>query len=180
MKLFRDIGWAIFSISIIIMLFLYINIDAKSRSHLEISELQFSGKETGLKTIKEWSEIITTHKTTLLAEARKITQWDYLFILGYTFAIYIISYTVMQRESRAVMNSLIRLNFLLVLIVGLLDLIENTITLHNMQSWNVGQKFCPTYLFSYPKFILTAWMLIILLGSCIIRPKNRTFYSMTS
>lgn len=134
---------------------------------LNIFHLEFVNATDGKALLEAWAIKSPTYKTTLLQEAIKNTRWDFLFIIGYVAVIIMLSYNQMQREPRVWLNELLRLNFLLAIIAGLLDVLENLRLLYNMAPDSIGKEFLSSYWFALPKWILVGWVTLVWLVSLV-------------
>lgn len=92
-----------------------------------------------------WSQPQPFRGTTLLHEAQLNTRRDFLFIVGYVSVLTILSYNRMQRTPRIWLNTLLRLNFVLIIFAALCDVIKNFILLWNMAPYNIAHCFCSPY-----------------------------------
>ena len=164
MKPFHYLGWACFIAAILFNIYQRVVL---RDTPLNIFHLEFVNATDGRALISEWEGTPTVNKTTLVQEAIKNTRWDFLFIIGYVSVIIMLSYSQMQREPKAALNELLRLNFLLAIVAGLLDVTENTLLLYNMAPHSIGKVFLSTYWFALPKFILAGWATLVWLVSLV-------------
>lgn len=170
MKLFHYLGWACFIAAILFNIYQGVSL---RDTPLNIFHLEFVNATDGKALISSWERTPTINKTTLLHEAIKNTWGDFLFIIGYVSVIIMLSYNQMQREPRAWLNELLRLNFLLAIVAGLLDVTENSLLLYNMAPHSIGNMFLSTYWFALPKFILAGWATVVWLVSLVSAGKQR-------
>jgi hypothetical protein len=171
MSLLKPLAWLAF---FGVMAFdIYKVIDLKMQ-HMpgSVLSLEFMNKTEGLAQIQEWAGFWTDHWTTALHEARLNTRWDFVFIFGYVCVLIFVSYGQMQRESRPVVNNLLRLSFLLIILAGLLDCTENIILLGDMARYNVGHYYLSSFWVSLPKWILAGWVVLVWLFSLLTAPRQ--------
>ena len=143
----------------------YIDLRVIQHIHAGITSLEFASREQGLSLLADWSRVTTRTGATVLDLARRNTRWDFLFIFGYVSVLVIVSYNRMQREPRPWLNTLLRLNFLLAILTGALDVLENAILLTDMAPYNIGNAFYSSYPISLAKFLLAAWAVLVWLFS---------------
>ena len=129
---------------------------------LDIISLEFADKNEGAAILEDWYANKVDTKN-LLSHARTNTIADFLFIIGYVGVLIIISNYIMQRQRKLVLNEMLRACFVLALLAGLLDLVENFILLYNMHHYVPGSEYISTKFISYTKFgcigmILLAWL----------------------
>ncbi len=108
---------------------------------------------------------------TLLHYVQINTIADFAFIFAYTGIVLIISYAIMQREANPFLNNLLRLNMLLAVIVGLLDILENIILLYDMYDYVPGKSFVSAQVPAYGKFLLIAYIIAVWFIS-LLRRRN--------
>jgi hypothetical protein len=173
MKFIRTIGWLSFALSLAVMTWLQVSINTCATPSLDIMALELANREEGKFLLSQWAELKTCHNTTLLAEADRIIRWDFVFIVGYICVLIIVSYLQMQKEPRARLNNLLRLNFPLAIITGLLDATENLFLLYNMLSWNIGENFYPVRTIAIIKFTLAGWAILVWLISLLTAAGSR-------
>ncbi|HVS95777.1 MAG TPA: hypothetical protein VHE54_04800 [Puia sp.] len=165
MRILHYLAWFSFVGVFLFDVWQYIDIHVLQHIHADLFGLSLASREKGLALLDDWSRVTTRTGASVLDAARLNTRWDYLFIFGYVCVLVILSYSRMQREPRPWLNTLLRLNFLLAFLAGLLDAIENAILLTDMAPCNIGNTFFPSRPFSLAKFILGAWAVLVLLFS---------------
>lgn len=173
MKVLQYLSWICFAGILGFNIYQYVDLTYGEHIPCHFISLQFADKDQGLDLVQQFSRTSTHHGTTVLQEAILNTEWDFLFILSYIFLLTSLSYNEMQSQRSSVLNNLLRLNFPLIIITGLLDTIENVILLDDMKPWNIGRSFCPSRDVSLPKFILGGWVVLIWLISIITRATRR-------
>lgn len=150
-----------------------------------ILELETSCKAKGQLILHTWNSTPYGNNN-LLSVAQSNTHWDFLFILCYVTLIIIHSSGQMQNETSLFLNELLRLNLLLAVLAGLLDISENLLLLHNFRHISDGRYYWPTAMVTIPKFVLAGWAVLIWLislarsGYKAYFPGNKTvhqFYS---
>jgi hypothetical protein len=126
--------------------------------------------------------ILTTYRnipygdTTLLEVAKHNLQLDFLFILLYVTLMLMLSNAQMQREKWPPLNEMLRLNLLLAVAAGGLDIAENIRLLHNLHHIGNPGLYWETYWLALPKFILAGWIVLVWLVSVVKRGILRRAY----
>jgi hypothetical protein len=172
MRIIHYLSWIFFFVILTFNIYKYVDLNYVERIPCKFVQLQFVNSLEGKDLLNKWCVTATHHDTTLLQEAVLNTQWDFLFILSYVSLLIIVSYNQMQRERSPSLNNLLRLNFPLAIITGLLDTTENCILLDDMKPYHIGTSYHSSYWVSLPKFILAAWILLVWLVS-LIKSKTR-------
>jgi adenosine deaminase len=110
--------------------------------------------------------ITKTSRGDLIAFARIITWFDFIFIIFYTGLVVMLSNRA-QRESRPWLNTLLRLNIFLVVVLALLDITENSFLLYDLKYWQTN--FINVWWITWLKYILVQWIIAVLIFSWIKR-----------
>lgn len=139
-----------------------------SSSRFNLIDVQLADKQKGAQIIAEWKN---SHSgdTSLLTVARANTKLDFLFILVYVLQLITLNNALMQREKKLMHNELLRLNLMLAVVIGLLDVSENFVLLHNFHFAGDENAFISTCYLSYGKWIVAGYVLLIMLASRIKR-----------
>ena len=124
-----------------------------NRSGYGIIDLELSKTEQGIHILQGWQSEHYGDQT-LLEVARVSTRWDFAFIVSYVSLFITLSNWQMQRERYIVQNELLRFNFLIVFVAGVLDIIENYRILHNFHHIDNLSEYLGTRWLSLVKFIL--------------------------
>ena len=132
-----------------------------------IIQAEFADSSAGKVMFKTLNQVHYGRGTTLLDLVRSNTHTDFLFIIDYTLLILLCSYLQMQNEKSLALNSLLRLNLLLAIMVALLDVTENLKILYNIRHFADGGFYSCSYLVSTFKWTLSGWAVSIWLISLI-------------
>ncbi|HEV3250565.1 MAG TPA: hypothetical protein VGZ71_06415 [Puia sp.] len=112
--------------------------------------------------LSNWNDTYV-HAKSLIHYARINTRVDFIFILGYTGAIIMTSYNLMQGEKNPKWNNLLRLCFPLAVLIGLLDIVENIILLYDMHDYPGDHGLIISLPVSAIKWLLTLFVLAIII-----------------
>lgn len=116
----------------------------------------------------EGNIILGTYQShNLLPIVRTHLQFDFLYLILYVWLMITLSAVQMQREKWIPLNELLRLNVLLALMVGGLDIVENIRTFHNLRHIGQPDLYWGTYWLALPKFALAAWVVLVWLVSIV-------------
>lgn len=137
-----------------------------STSGYSLLYFQFSSSAPGFEAVKALNANAYGDGT-LLDIAISNTRWDYLFIFLYVVLIMTWSNALMQKQKQLRLNEFLRLNLMLIVLTGVFDMIENTILLHNFRFPLGEEMFIPVFVFSGVKWILTFWIIGVLIVSKI-------------
>lgn len=137
-------------------------------SGYSLLKLQCSDAIEGSQILRAWNHASAGDRT-LLSIAKSNTRLDFLFIFVYILQLITLSNALMQREKNIRINELLRMNIMLAVIAGLLDLVENIIQLHNFHFPMEQSRYIPTMYPSTVKWILVCWIILVLLISRIKR-----------
>ena len=154
----RTLLWIVFLIVIAVMFQQEHAIT--SRSGHGTQWLEFVNANEGKAIVCGWQRICYG-RGTLVNIARSVTNLDFLFILTYVCLMITRSYNQMQRERWLFWNELLRLNLILALLAGLLDVTENFILLYDLRHLNDPGLYYTSYYVSLFKWILSGWIVLI-------------------
>jgi hypothetical protein len=169
MKYLHNIIWVLFAVVLVFYACQYIYL-ASQHHCLNILQIEIANKEKGRTLLESWYQEKIGTKT-LLRYAQINTMADFALIIAYTGVMLIISYAIMQREANPFLNNLLRLNMLLAVIVGLLDILENIILLYDMYDYVPGNSFVSSQVPAYGKFLLIAYIIAVWFIS-LLRRRN--------
>ncbi|MES2418408.1 MAG: hypothetical protein V4541_09485 [Bacteroidota bacterium] len=131
-----------------------------------IVSLEFANADMG-NTILTIYNKVRYGDTTLLEVAKGNLQLDFLFIMLYVPLMMMLSNIQMQREKWTPLNELLRLNLLLAMLAGGLDVAENIRLLHNMHHIGESGLYWGTLWLALPKFALAGWIVLVWLVSVV-------------
>jgi hypothetical protein len=131
-----------------------------------IVSLELSKKDAGVKLITNWRTQYYGDDT-LIKVAQDHTRLDFFYILIYVSLLMVMSNWQMQRENQVLLNELLRFNFFIVVIAGVLDVIENFRMLHNFHHVNDASTYLSINLLAFIKFILLTFSVFIFLISMV-------------
>lgn len=155
----RIFFWASFGIALVVLVSMNIYVNSHSNG-FDLMKLQFASSREGTEILRQWYHTdVDGHSQLHFVKLNTII--DFLFIIGYAGVLCMISYTLMQRESRVWVNELLRWCFPLALLTGLLDVIENSLILSSLYHYRAGDAFHATQWVSYPKWTLVVIILMI-------------------
>ncbi len=130
-----------------------------------ICQLEFSNPAKGAVILKAWSNK-EYGRGSLINVAESNTHWDFFFIFCYVSLLLLHSNDQMQQENWKLLNGLLRLNLLLAIVAGMLDVGENLLLLYNFR--HVSDHFYhETIYFTAPKFILSGWAVLVFFFSVV-------------
>jgi hypothetical protein len=86
---------------------------------------------------------------------------DFFFIIAYTGMLRLVSRRLMRKEENPVFRFLLRMNIILALFAGLLDIFENIILLYNMQGYYPGEYYISAMYAGIPKWLLIGFIIFI-------------------
>lgn len=134
-----------------------------------IIPLEFAAPDKGRQILASWNDANHPQLGNVLEVGKRTTRVDFLFLLFYTIVLASLSNRRIYRERDPVLNSLLRMNILLAILAGLLDLAENFVLLCNMNNFsrNMSYSFTSVYWLALPKFILAAWVIVVWLVSVV-------------
>jgi len=135
-----------------------------SASGHTLLELQFVCAGKGAEILGNWSKYYAGDRV-LLDVARLNTKIEFLFIVVYVLQLITLSNALMQRERSVFINELLRMNLMLAVLLGLLDVSENIIQLHNFHFPSATMMYISTLYLSIVKWVLAAWILVVLVTS---------------
>jgi len=160
----KNILWVLF-ISLAAYSFYQGSIVAGSApEHYQLIKAESADSSLGRAMFRAWEKIPYGHGT-LLTVVQRNTHTDYFFILTYTLLLLLCSYLQMQNETYLPLNSLLRLNILLALVIASLDITENIKILYNIRHLHDAGLYCSPYIVSTIKWLLSGWAVLIYLIS---------------
>jgi|HubBroStandDraft_6_1064221.scaffolds.fasta_scaffold988883_2 hypothetical protein len=174
MKILHYFAWTLFVVTLGLAIYKDIDLNYTQQIPYNLISLQLSDDQEGLTMLEEWRGTPTQHDTTLLQEAETQIKLDCLFLLSYTILLIILSYNQMQKVGQKLMNTLLRLNFPLAIITGLLNAIGNGILLSDMLPYRIGVSYTSIHWLSMVKFGLGAWIILMLIASLLFSPPRST------
>jgi len=162
----KTIIWIIFIGLIIGMGYQGRTLQRGTTAHYSIFQLELSNPVDGATILKAWSNKVYG-RGSLIDVAASNTHWDFFFICCYVCLLLLLhSNDQMQRENWRLLNSLLRLNLLIAIVAGLLDVGENLLLLYNFR--HVSDHFYhETIYLTAPKFILSGWAVLVFFFSVI-------------
>lgn len=114
--------------------------------------------EAAQQILEQWRGTLTS-KGSLIPFARIITYFEFLLIPLYVSLVIMYSDNRLQKEPALWLNTLLRLNMLMIVITGLLGITENIVMLYNLE---YGQDdYVNIWWITWLKFILAGWTLLI-------------------
>lgn len=126
-----------------------------------IIDLQFADATKG-------NIILTAYQSqNLLFVVVSHLKFDFLYLILYVWLMITLSTLQMQREKWLPLNQLLKLNVLLALLVGSLDVVENMWTFHNLRHIGQPNLYWSTYWLALSKFALAAWVVLVWLVSVV-------------
>ncbi len=126
-----------------------------------IVSFELASKVKGEKILRAWNEA----DRDLPVKAKKMIKTDFLFLLFYTWVLFLVSNALMYHERSLLLNSLLRMNLLLAPLAGILDAAENIWMLHNIEHYTVG--YYSSSIFAWLKFIFAGWVVLVCLVSIV-------------
>ena len=153
--------WIGFLLCIGIMQFQISKLTKNSTHHYGIMDFEFAKQDQIPTILAEWD------RGQVINCARTNTFIDFLFIVFYVMFVIMLSYRRMQKERFYLLNNLLRLNFLLIIVAGLLDVAEDIFLLRNIHAFDAGGSYVSTHWIALAKFTLAAWTVFVWLISLI-------------
>lgn len=129
---------------------------------------EMSDRMEGERILHEWT---TMGAMDTVVNSIKI---DFLFMVFYVLLMINCSNHQMNLEPNLVLNNLLRLNIVLAIVLGVLDLAENLILLHNIRSMN---EYIPTVVISTFKFAFFGWIVLVWIISLLKKKMRRRAYA---
>ena len=159
MKLLRIVIWIGFLLCVVAMQLQVAKL--MHASNYGIVAFEFA-KQTHIENIlTQWNT------GNVLPIAKSNMAIDFVFIVFYVALVIMLSYRQMQREKWYVLNSLLRLNFLLIVLAGILDIIEDVFLLKNIHAFSTTHEYTSTYWVALIKFVIAGWAVFVWLISLI-------------
>lgn len=175
MKLIHPLAWLFFIGVLSFDIFQYIDLVHVQGIPGNLFGLPLLSSAEASAQLFTWASFPTRAGGTVLDATRLNTQWDFLFIVGYVSILIILSYNQMQRESRPWLNTLLRFGFLLAIVGGIFDAIENVFLLADMTPYNAMHHcYYSPFVFSVGKFVFGGWVLVVWLFS-LVTAKQRAW-----
>lgn len=175
MKYLHSIIWVLL-LAVLCYYSIHYSYLASEHVSLHIVQLELANTANGKALLNQWFATPVGNKT-LLHYAQVNTIADFFFIIAYVGVLIIWSYAAMQKESNPVLNDLLRLNLLLAIIVGLLDIVEDCIMLFDMYNYSSKRVYISSMIPAYTKWLLAAYILVIILWSLGKRVMQKRFRS---
>lgn len=174
MNQFRILFTTLFITGFILLLYQYLVVDQFYGVSFRVGSIQLKNAADGFALAAAWSTTFAGDHS-LLYYARQNTWIDFIWIAGYVGVLINLSYASMQKEKNKVLNELLRSCFFLALLAGLFDVIENVFLLFDFNHLTNADQFFSSIYYSYPKWILSGVVVLILLASLANRKlaKNR-------
>jgi hypothetical protein len=163
----RVLLWVIFAVLTVYMGSEGIVVKKLTSCRYTIIQAEFADSTAGKAMFKSLNQVNYGRGTTLLDLVRSNTHTDFLFIIDYSLLILLCSYMQMQNEKSLALNSLLRLNLLLAVLVALLDVTENLKILYNIRHFADNGFYSCSCLVSTFKWTLSGWAVLIWLISLI-------------
>jgi hypothetical protein len=160
----RTILWIIL-VAVAIILYQENNV-ISNRTGQGIACLEFANSYDGKATLYQW-DAVKYADGTLIGVAQSNTHWDFVFILTYVLLMILCSSIQMQQEKNSFLNALLRLNLLLAVLAGLLDVTEDLILLYDLRHVNDPGLYVSSYWATLPKWILSGWVVLVWVVSLI-------------
>ncbi|KLT63754.1 hypothetical protein [Pedobacter sp. BMA] len=136
-----------------------------------ILDIEFAGKQKTAEIVQSWHELSEGDQQ-LVTIARRNTYTDFWFIPVYVLLIITLSNARMQREQRYWLNELLRLNLLLGVLAGSLDVIENLMLLHNFHYPGIAETCYSIQYVAGGKFGMLAFVLSVYVFSLAVPKKG--------
>jgi hypothetical protein len=128
-----------------------------------IYALETASRNEGKAILLSWQQ----DEASLAAVAKRITIYDFFFLVFYVSLLIMLSNNQMYRETWLPLNSLLRFSIPLAIITGLLDVTENILLLYNLRDWQPDQPYVQSFWITLPKFIFAGWIILVWLVSAI-------------
>jgi hypothetical protein len=145
---------------------MYAYIWIASRHILDLFTIETSSASGVRKILTAW-QTVKVENHDLLYYARLATWVDFLWIISYTAVLIMVSYAIMQKQKSPFLNNLFRFCFLLAVLAGFFDVLENIVLIYDMHQYTPLKKLYSSAIFAWPKwifvlFIITSWLLALL------------------
>ena len=162
----RTLLWILFAILAIYMGSEGVVVDKLTSGRYAIIQAEFADSTAGKAMFKNLNQV-PYGRGTLLGLVRSNTHNDFLFILDYMLLILLCSYMQMLNEKSLALNSLLRLNLLLAVLIAALDVTENFKILYNIRHFADRGFYSCSCIVSTFKWVLSGWAVLIWLISLI-------------
>ncbi|MBS1598915.1 MAG: hypothetical protein JST75_11885 [Bacteroidetes bacterium] len=156
---------------VVILLFLVgqeFYVHAVYKTNLNILGLEVADRADGGMILYNWWGMGNNGAMTI-QHARINTFVDFLFIIAYVSLMRIISWKILEKENSSFFKNLLRLNIILAIVTGVLDVFENVIMLYNLTNYYPGEYYISSMYASYAKWFLVIWIILVWLVSLIKR-----------
>jgi len=159
----HSIFWALFIMVAIFYLSMYAYIWIASNHILNLFSIEISPASEVKQILTGW-QTVKVENQNLLYYARLATWVDFLWILSYTGVLIMVSYAIMQKQRAPFLNNLLRFCFLLAILAGFFDVLENIVLIYDMHQYTPLKNVYSSAIFAWPKwifvlFILISWLL---------------------
>jgi len=128
----------------------------KSKQVSTVEAFEMASRSEAVAMLQSWKDVSVTH---IVVTSIKL---DYLFVAFYVLLMLNCSSHQMNKERNLILNNLLRFNIALSIVTGILDIVENVIMMHNINSID---EFFPTVVISILKFAFAGWIIIVWLVS---------------
>ena len=142
-------------------------------SGYDILDIEFASKQKTAEIVQSWHQLSAGDQE-LITIARRNTHTDFWFIPVYVFLIITLSNARMQREQRYWLNELLRLNLLLAVVAGSLDVVENLLLLHNFHYPGIAEACYSTQYVAGGKFGILVFVVFVYVFSLVVPKKALT------
>jgi hypothetical protein len=142
----------------------------------DIVALEMADADKGKRILGEWQQI-QIGSGTLTDYARTDVYVDFLFIIGYTGVLVMVSALLRRRHNRSWLRAILAGCLPMAVLAGLLDVAENVLLLRNMPVNAVPDSFISTRYIAGLKFaliglVLLCWLLSVL--AKLAKPKDHS------
>lgn len=162
----RTLLWALFIILVAYMTHQATVVNRSTSAHYQLIQAESADSTLGRTMFRAWAKV-PYGRGTMLDVLESNTDTDFLFITTYTLLLMLCSYMQMQNESYLPLNTLLRFNLLLALIISGLDVTENLKILYNIRHLHDAGLYCSPYIVSTLKWLLSAWAVLLWLISVV-------------
>jgi hypothetical protein len=162
----HSIFWALFIMVTIFFLGMYFYIWIAAHHYvLNLFSIEIASTSGVKKILSEWQSV-KVESQNLLYYARLATWVDFLWIISYVAVLIMVSYAIMQKQKSPFLNNLLRFCFLLAVLAGVFDVLENIVLIYDIYRYTPFKKVYSSAIFSWPKwilifFILLCWLLTL-------------------
>jgi len=165
---FNKFLWIFFFLILSCFIGFYGHILTASHKFLDIFSISIADVPTLKQTFSNWQS--TPVDTENLFYYAWINKWlDFIWVLAYVPVVLIVSYNIRQGEIHPLMYKLLKFNFPLALLAGLLDMAENCILLYDMHGYTAQKHLISSQFVSWPKWFILFYLVFICLLSLFTR-----------